>query len=503
MLTVLLVVVGVLAALRLLFEFFRDRRLPPGPRRLPLIGNLHQIPLQRPWLTYDRWCKQYGPLVSCQQGLTTTILVGDPVIAQELLSKQAASGRPRMVMFVENMGRNMYSAFGRYDQTYRLHQRMETLVLKGQLAPSYAAVQDMESKQTLYELLSSNDFVSIFNRYNASVIFSLIYGKRIVTGMEPEMDDYRQRHVNSDITVKEPWLVNFLPFLNRLPRPLAPWKKVADKFFEFESRVHMQNLQYGLHTPAWNWTKEFVGSKEAQKLPLLEVAYDLGLLVDAGYEAPSAVMFVFVLAALTAPEAMRKAQKELDDVVGSSRLPGLEDKDRLPYVNALVDETQRWRTISPFAFPHAMLEDVDFQGYRIPKGATVLPLTWTMGLDESRFDSPFDFQPERWLTNADNGRFTNWWGYGRRACAGRYIGKNSLFLVIARVLWGFDLGRVEGDKIDTLAFTTGLLSAPEPFRAVFKPRSTIHRDVIEREWATAEKDINVLMDQVRSQQMHG
>lgn len=77
----------------------RQAKFPPGPARLPLIGNLHQAPADAPWVTFDKWIQQYGPLVSADFGGTTVILIGDFETARDLLDKRANiySSRPRMV----------------------------------------------------------------------------------------------------------------------------------------------------------------------------------------------------------------------------------------------------------------------------------------------------------------------------------------------------------------------------------------------------------------------
>ena len=68
------------------------------------------------------------------------------------------------------------------------------------------------------------------------------------------------------------------------------------------------------------------------------------------------------------PDVQKKAQEELDRVVGCDRLPSYEDRDKLPYVNALIKEALRWNAVLPMGVPHVMSEDDVFRGYFIPKG---------------------------------------------------------------------------------------------------------------------------------------
>ena len=76
------------------------------------------------------------------------------------------------------------------------------------------------------------------------------------------------------------------------------------------------------------------------------------------------------------PHIQRRAQDELDAVIGSSRLATLDDKPLLPYTTALLRECLRWRNVSPLGFVHTVREDDEYKGYFIPKGASMLPIAW-------------------------------------------------------------------------------------------------------------------------------
>ena len=76
------------------------------------------------------------------------------------------------------------------------------------------------------------------------------------------------------------------------------------------------------------------------------------------------------------PEAQKKAQMELDAVVGPDRLPSFNDRASLPYLNALVKEILRWQNVAPFGLPHHTTEDIEYRGYFIPKGTLLLPQIW-------------------------------------------------------------------------------------------------------------------------------
>lgn len=496
---------------RILYERIRDRHLPPGPPRLPLIGNLHQAPTDVPWVTYQKWIRQYGPIISAQFGDNTVVFIGDATIARELLDKRGDiySDRPRMVMAGENLTKGMHLLLRRYDDRYKLHQRLDAPVLSPRASKTYFPLQDLESKQLLFDLLSTDDFKKVYERYAGSLIYSLAYGIRLHTGNELMLKHAHQVQENFGYAGRVgTWIVDALPLLNHLPHSLAPWKKTAEKFYQLEKALHLGNMETALGTKGWNWTKEFSKSKEAAQMSEVELAYNLGILADAGLDTTSVQMRMFTLAALSYPQFITKAQKELDSIVGLDQLPTLDDEPNLPYISAVVKESLRWRSIAPGGVPHATLEADEYMGYRVPKGATIVGLFWAMALDENTFDRPLEFLPERWLEKSEDGkdRFVNFFGYGRRICTGRHIARNSLFLLIARILWGFNIRHaVDKDgrpkEVNDMDMTSGFVSSPFPFDAVFEPRSMHHKQVIESNWRNAEKDIDVIMNSIRDKQI--
>ena len=76
------------------------------------------------------------------------------------------------------------------------------------------------------------------------------------------------------------------------------------------------------------------------------------------------------------PDVQKKAQAELDLVVGPDRLPDHGDKPMLPYVNAIVKEALRWQNVLPISLPHRSIEDIVYDGHFIPAGTFLMPHTW-------------------------------------------------------------------------------------------------------------------------------
>ena len=89
----------------------------------------------------------------------------------------------------------------------------------------------------------------------------------------------------------------------------------------------------------------------------------------------STVQWFFVAMTLF-PDVQKKAQAELMEVIGPSRLPEYGDEESLPYIRALAKECLRWRSVVPLGLPHRATEDGEYRGYRIPKGSMVIANLW-------------------------------------------------------------------------------------------------------------------------------
>ncbi|KAJ0419509.1 cytochrome P450 [Aspergillus carlsbadensis] len=471
------------------------RKQAPGPRPLPLIGNLHQIPLENRWRKFQQWHKAYGPIIQMQLGQRLAISVGSHTIAHELLNVNGSiySSRPRLILAGDCISKGLHSFLLPYGDKWP-HPPPDPggFVDRSTDHGLYRHLQDMESKQLLYDLLSATSFRPHFRRYTASIIFTLAYGKRMATPDAPEIIEVDQIIENLALAAgqAENMIVEAFPILHLLPSFLAPWKRVGDRFHERTVRFFNELMDEGRQSPAWNWTKHVLGMKEARSLESKEIAYLIGGLYEAGSETTATVLEIFVFAAVLHPECVRRAQSEIDSVTGKSRPPSFDDAAKLPYTNAFINEVLRWRPGTPLGLPHAPIRDSKFMGYDIPAGTMIFPNNWALDLDDEVFQDPFTFRPERWLLDAQLPLST--FGFGRRACAGNVMARNSLFIVISRVLWEYDITPVdEGGtrvEVDPWAMKQGITSPPLPFPARFSVRSAGHSCAIEREWESAEKD---------------
>ena len=169
----------------------------------------------------------------------------------------------------------------------------------------------------------------------------------------------------------------------------------------------------------------------------------------AGADTTSATLVFWMLAMVTYPEVQKRAQAELDAVVGRTRTPTFADFQHLPYIRAMVKEVLRWCPVVPLGIPHLSTEDDWYDGMFIPKGTIVIANTWELNHDPEIYGGDVaKFNPARFLDASgdvgpcppetkEEGHVT--YGFGRRVCVGKHVANNSLFIDIAVTLWACNI----------------------------------------------------------------
>lgn len=203
-------------------------------------------------------------------------------------------------------------------------------------------------------------------------------------------------------------------------------------------------------------------------------------LIAAGTDTSAATLLMFFMAMLLFPEVQKKAQKELDTVIGDSRLPSLEDYPQLDYVGRMVQEVLRWGPVAPLAVPHASFQDDTYQGYDIPKGTIVIGNVWAMTRDPEVYKNPEVFDPDRFLDPSVPPPPV--FGWGRRRCPGLHFAEASIFIAIASIISTFDISPAKdkdgNDMIPPQRMVNAIILHPEAFKLKLTPRSAKHESLI-------------------------
>ncbi|QRW07446.1 cytochrome P450 family protein [Ceratobasidium sp. AG-Ba] len=286
-----------------------------------------------------------------------------------------------------------------------------------------------------------------------------------------------------EAAVPSNFLVNTVPWLVHVPAwfPGAGWKRKATIYRANRDKV--VNETFG-------WTKSQImvnaTSPSILKTLLTDVAtselsqYDIenkediirwaaGTLYAAGADTTIATEAAFVLAMLLHPKVQKEAQAELDAVL-RGRLPELGDREKLPYINAVMKETMRWRPAVPMGVPRVATEDTIYRGYLIPKGAIVR--------DPEIYSNPEEFNPDRFLNKALAPAPV--FGLGRRDCPGAHFAESSFFLMASTFLTVFNVAPKPGRPFVESKPSSNALSSHPIFECIVTARSDKHEQLLEQ-----------------------
>ncbi|KAK2051646.1 cytochrome P450 [Colletotrichum caudatum] len=509
--------------------------LPPGPPRLPIIGNLFNSPVHYSWLTHFQWKHTYGPVVYCEVGGQPTVVLTTVEAAHELLNKRASNYSNRSFSYtVSELVANGYNMlFRQYDAQFRLHQRLHVHGLNPRASVLYQPIVELESLELLNDMLAGGkpkpnpgqggagekhataaDVVPQnphwdFRRASASAMSLIVWGYRLRKGQPDTEDeiDFFNKTSTQEVLARPRWWIDTFTWLRHVPRCVSPWKRAGERLHEREVSHHLANFRRALGQPGYNISKQV--RRGADRLGAdvceAEAAFVAASLTLANGETSVAILCWLVVAMATHPRVMREAQAALDGVVGRGRMPVYADRAALPYVDAVVDEVMRWRPLIPAGMDHAAAEEDEFMGYRIPKGATIVPSQWAITRDTAVFGADADdFRPERWLERGGGGDLPRTsFGYGRRLCPGRHVGRDGLWVMAARLLWAFDMEAptdpvtLRKKVIDPMAMPPfGIVIDPQPFEALFKPRGDWVEALVREGMESAEMDVGGLMERI-------
>lgn len=292
------------------------------------------------------------------------------------------------------------------------------------------------------------------------------------------------------------WIVDIIPILRYLPEnfPGATFKRTARKWRKsIQASAHIPYRFVQRQMASLDYPQSYVSRlvqqlKEGENDKLAaedeeSIIWTAASLYGAASDTTVITLTAFTLAMVKFEDVQRKAQEEIDRVVGRNRLPGFEDRENLPYINALVKETTRWWPIAPMGFPHTTTEDIEYDGLHIPKGAYILPAVWWFLHDPAVYLDPESFDPDRFLPPRNEpDPMTDAFGYGRRICPGRFFADSGLYLNIARTLSVFNISKAkgkDGKEIEVDARPKpGVLTYPTEFEFRITPRSDEHVQLI-------------------------
>ncbi|KAF5640801.1 oxidoreductase [Fusarium sp. NRRL 52700] len=468
---------------------------PPGPRTVPLLGNLHQLPRKDLHLQYQKWGEQYGPIFSLKLGSQNMVVLTSGEMIKKVVDKRSGNYADRPKLYMQEIWQHSRIIMRGYDALWKVERKLYHQFLNVTKAARYIPYQDIETKQLCYDLLNNpSDFEALISRSTTSLATSMTYGFRVVSLDNPVM---RELFANTH---------GFFAMVTQTRKGKEIFLREKAHFHKLYKQVQMDSdldssrpsFAADVYTAQKTW-------KDAATRELLTdhtASYIAGIALEGGSDTTSNTLAGLIKAMMLFPDVQRKVHEELDTVVGD-RYPTMDDFESLPYVRQTVKEALRWLpTPISGAIPHAAFADDEIDGYKIPAGTTIVLAVWSANNDARLFPNPREFDPSRHdpsrslaeaAAAADYKDRDHWtFGAGRRICPGIHVAERTLFLATARLMWAFDIRKARGPdgseiEVDRDEVTQSIAARPVPFRCDFAPRSEKHARLIVEAWNKARE----------------
>ncbi|KAH6918907.1 O-methylsterigmatocystin oxidoreductase [Coprinopsis sp. MPI-PUGE-AT-0042] len=490
--------------------------LPPGPKGLPILGNLLQIHNAgtKSWVMYNEWAQRYGDLVYAD-------IFGQPILVlnslksiRDLLEKRGSNYADRAVPPSVSFLRIDWSlGIMSYGSLWRAHRRMFHQYYNKTQIHRYSPVLEHQVSIFLRRLQSDpKGFLENTRYLFGAIIIQISYGFSKPSDIE-SLSDAAEAIIKafSDCAAPGHFLVDVFPILRYVPEwfPGAAWKRRLIKVGEISQEVFrrtfddaQEQAKDSVNDKAQDVAAGIIANLPPKDHPDYAQQEQLGrgtalVAYLAGADTTVSSAHALFAALANHPECQRAAQAELDGTIGTERLPTVADLPQLPYVQALVKELSRWFSVAPLGIPHMSSQDDTYEGHFIPKGTAVMGNSWAIMHDPNVFEDPLEFKPERYLVrdpitqqnkinpdvlDPESAAF----GYGRRICPSRHLSNEALTLMAASLLTVFDVNApkdsISGQPIKVALETIdSLVVSPESFEVDIVPRSARHAAILSRE----------------------
>ncbi|KAJ8521864.1 hypothetical protein ONZ45_g1495 [Pleurotus djamor] len=450
--------------------------LPPGPSKLPIIGNMLDMPSEKQWVYFAEMSRALGTDILCFKVLQTHVLVLSSVESvTELMIHRSSltSSRPRSRMLTELMGWGFNVAFLPYGNKWRIRRRMLWQELNPANLPTHYPAQVKNARNFLKRLLERPSALSEHAKYTPAVLtVEAVYGldvklddDPIIVHAEKTLDHLRGAGIVGT------YLVDYFALLKYIPKwvPFAAFQVLAEAsrhdasrmsnhpFKEAKESIMSGDARNGKATPSLvSRSLANLGAQghavDESELIVRDVA---GVAYIGGADTTPSSITTFFAAMVLFPHVQRKAQDEIDLVLGSLRLPTFEDFPEMLYLQAMVWEVLRWKPVVPLgsSFPLSVSRMYTelATGYRLPAGSHIFCNAWQIMQDDKYFTDPASFNPERFIKDGKiDTELTEVvqisFGFGRRICPGRFMAMDTLRLWMASTLAVFNITAVKDDQ---------------------------------------------------------
>ncbi|XP_075116029.1 cytochrome P450 2G1-like [Leptodactylus fuscus] len=481
-----------LLALLLLFllkkSFGNKGNLPPGPRPLPVLGNLLQLKSREIHIPILEMSKKFGPVYTLYIGpKPSVVLCGFQAVKEALVvNGDKFSGRAEFPI-VDITSRGYGIAFSNGERWKELRRFSLSTMRNFGMGKRSIEERIQEEIQYLLDVFQETNG-SLFSpaffirRSVSNVICSVLFGRRFEY-MDPKLQILLDLVAENLRRVDNIWvqLYNFIPsILKYFP---GTHHKVTENYQaqldyaeaivrEHEATLDPDNPRDYIDAFLIKMQQESKNPHSEFNLPnLLSSALDIFF---AGQETTSATLGYALLILMKYPDIKIKVQAEIENVIGRTRRPQMEDRAKMPYTEAVIHEVMRFTDFLPLGAPRAVTTDTIFRGYTLPKGTVIIPVLHSVLYDPTVFHKPYEFDPKHFLDH--NGLFKKSEGFmafsaGKRSCPGEGLAHMELFLYLTSILQRFEIrSDVPPPDIDLSPEYSGLGKMTPTFQMRFNPK---------------------------------
>ncbi|KZV76754.1 cytochrome P450 oxidoreductase [Peniophora sp. CONT] len=446
------------------------------------------MPRTDDWLHWLKLGKRYGPLIFVRVFGTPMVIVNNLDMCIDMLERRSAiyCGRPLLTFAGKMVGWDRSMLLAEPDERLRVMRRMTARHFgTRETAAAYRSTQEDEAR--LYLVAVDNNPHEILRHVRwtvSSVLLKISHGyKPEREGTDPLMSLVARSVRDFHLAIRPgAWLVDVFPGLARLPTwlPGTGFRRVASEYRATLDDIMTAPLEFVKNQIANNEGVDSFASRMLQSdLPELErelLPNVSATLYAAGADTVSAALSTLILAMLLYPQTQKKAQEELDKTFGGACIPPSDELSSLSYLRAVVLEVLRWHTVACINIPHSTLTSDTFGSYYIPKGTIVLANLQAFAHDETYYQDPTSFKPERFLgPSPELDPMTFAFGFGRRHCPGTGLALELFTYFAAVTLSVFEVIKLRdqgGTEITPVPeFESGAICPPKPFPCGLRPRS--------------------------------
>lgn len=390
--------------------------------------------------------------------------------------------------------------FTNYSKQWKMHRKIAQSTIR-----AFSSANSQTKKAFEQQIVAeATELVEIFLKHSsqawyfnpgheltvaaANVICALCFGKRYGHD-DVEFRALLQRVDEFGQTVGAGSLVDVMPWLQSFPNPVRSvfnnFKHINTEFFKFVHDKVEQHRETFDPDVTRDMSDAFIGViDKAESNNGLTTDHTDGTvsdLIGAGLDTVSTALHWLLLLLVKHPGMQTKLQELIDRVVGRDRLPSVEDRGHLAYVDAFIYETMRFTSFVPITIPHSTTSDVTIEGCHIPKDTVVFINQWSINHDPMKWKEPHIFDPSRFLD--ENGsldkNMTNnvmIFSAGKRRCIGDQIAKVEVFLFFAILLHQCSFEKCPTEDL-TLNCSYGLTLKPLNYKIAVKPRGDVLKNV--------------------------